>query len=907
MKTCDQENRLTPFLLGDLPKAESDAFRQHLTHCASCQEESRELEPVLAALSKALAHDAQIPTRLERRRRAILLRVRPVRSGGVIRWVARPRRWLAIAAGVTVLLGLVGSLVVVNLSGRSCSARLSAAAGVAETGAVDGDAAGSTFAALERVVDAPAPATQGTDPFAAPDKSWDDQREGMDKGGVGFEEAGGKGGSVSYKSVHHSVAGPPVTTPALRRSDFNGEERKAVDGHSMDATRGKTERSLQSAPGEKARNRDTDGNSTAWGFQNPRTPAQTQPPPPPVAMPEGPASIQDGLKRSEDRKNMPVSGVRVGSARRYALLDSKAPPTAETPVPAEDAGRQGAENGTMNGRNLKVAGGTENKLVMKEIYAARTAGGRLSRKESVPGSPVVVPADPASPVSAAAAPKPAVRIGEPMDISEEEGRHGTPVERETAKKADRISGLEPADKSASRARAKAPRPQAHAFNPFVLASENRFSTFSIAVNTASYTLTRQALRGGALPDPEVVRTEEIVNAFDYGDAAPDRTTFRVYVEGAPSTFGSPGLALLRIGVKGKRLGREEQRSAILTFLIDSSGSMSQPDRIGRARTALRLLLDQLSPADRVQIVAFADKASVVLPPTPASDAKAILAAFDRLQCNGSTNLEDGMRRAYQLAARAFRPGGENRVILISDGVANLGADNAQDILRQVDSFRKQGITCSVFGVGKGTYNDAMLDELANKGNGVYRFLDSDEEVRRVFVDDLAATLNYIASDVKIQVEWAPDAVRRYRQLGYESRALRTEDFRDDTVVAGQVGSGQCVTALYEIERAPVGRSQLLGTVRVRYRRVDTGAVEEIATPITSESLAPDLNHARPQMRLAACSAAFAERLRGSPYVTRPFSDVARLLRPVALELSLDVRVKELLSLVEAAEGLSGGN
>jgi Ca-activated chloride channel family protein len=911
MKTCDQENRLTPFLLGDLPKAESDAFREHLTHCSSCQEESRELEPVLAALSKALARDAQIPTRLGPRRRAQLLHVRPVRSGGVIRWVARPRRWLAVAAGLAVLLGLVGSLVVVNLTGRSCSARLSAecasrsAACLVEAGAVDGDSAGGTFTALGRIVDAPAPATQGADPFAAPDKNGDGQREGWDKGVVGFKEAGGKGGSDSYKSVHPSASGPPVKIPSTRWMVNADEERKAADGHSMDATRGKTERSLQSAQEEKARNRDTDGDAVAWSFRKPITPAQTPPPPPPA--PEGSASILDELNRSEDRKNMPVSGVRAGSARRYALLDSKAPPTAETPVPAEDAGRQGAENGTMNGRNLKVAGGTENKLVMKGIYAARTAGGRLSRKESVPGSPVVVPADPASPVSAAAAPKPAVRIGEPMDISEEEGRHGTPVERETAKKADRVSGLEPADKSASRARAKAPRPQAHAFNPFVLASENRFSTFSIAVNTASYTLTRQALRGGALPDPEVVRTEEIVNAFDYGDAAPDRATFRVYVEGAPSTFGSPGLTLLRIGVKGKRLGREEQRPAILTFLIDASGSMSQPDRIGRARTALRMLLDQLSPADRVQIVAFADKASVALPPTSASDKQAILAAFDRLQCNGSTNLEDGMRMAYQLAARAFRPGGENRVILISDGVANLGADNAQDILRQVDAFRKQGITCSVFGVGKGTYNDAILDELANKGNGVYRFLDSDEEVRRVFVDDLAATLNYIASDVKIQVEWATDAVRRYRQLGYERRALRTEDFRDDTVVAGQVGSGQCVTALYEIERAPVGRSQLLGTVRVRYRRVDTGAIEEIATPIPSESLASDLKRARPQMRLAACSAAFAERLRGSPYVIRPYADVARLLRPVALELSLDVRVKELLSLVEMAEGMSGGH
>ena len=425
------------------------------------------------------------------------------------------------------------------------------------------------------------------------------------------------------------------------------------------------------------------------------------------------------------------------------------------------------------------------------------------------------------------------------------------------------------------------------------------------MDTASYGLTRQALQSGQLPDPETVRLEEIVNAFDFGDVAPDRATFRVYVEGAPSPFGEPGLSLLRIGVKGRRLGREEQRAAVLTLLIDTSGSMSQPDRIGRARTALKLLLDQLSPVDRIQIVAFDDQARLVLPPTSASEKKAVLAAFDALQCNGSTNLEDGMRRAYEQAAKAFVPGAENRVILVSDGVANLGADNAQDILRQVDGYRRQGITCSVFGVGRGTYNDAMLADLANHGNGVYRFLDSNEEVRRVFVDDLAATLNTIASDVKIQVEWNAAAVRRYRQLGYETRALTKEQFRDDTVAAGEVGSGQSVSALYQLDLLPEAKRLPLGTVRVRYRRTDNGAIEEIEQPITTEALAASLAVARPQFRLAAAAGEFAELLRGSPYAGGArYADVARLLRPVSLELSLDSRVKELLGLVETAEALS---
>jgi len=445
------------------------------------------------------------------------------------------------------------------------------------------------------------------------------------------------------------------------------------------------------------------------------------------------------------------------------------------------------------------------------------------------------------------------------------------------------------------------------FNPFVDAAENRFSTFGIGVDTASYTLLRQALQGGSLPEPEQVRTEEIVNAFDYGDEAPEQSTFRIVVEGAPSPFGAPGLTTLRIGIKGRRLGREEQRPAMLTFLVDTSGSMSEPDRIGRARTALRLLLDRMGPNDRIQLITFDDRARLVLPPTLARNKKAVLAAFDALQCTGSTNLEEGMRQAYTQAARAFVPGGENRVILISDGVANLGADNAQEIVQQVSAFRRQGVTCSIFGVGNGTYNDAMLADLANKGGGVYRFLDTDEEVRRVFVDDLAATLNAIARDVKIQVEWSPDAVRRYRQLGYESRALKAEQFRDDRVEAGEVGSGQSVTALYQLERMAQAGQAPLGTVRVRYRRMDTGAIEEISRPIAAADLAPSLAAARPAFRLAVCAATFAELLRGNPAAAgAKYEDVARLLRPVCLEMSLDTRVRELLALVDAAAAVRGG-
>lgn len=363
--------------------------------------------------------------------------------------------------------------------------------------------------------------------------------------------------------------------------------------------------------------------------------------------------------------------------------------------------------------------------------------------------------------------------------------------------------------------------------------------------------------------------------------------------------------MLRIGVKGRRLGREEQRPAMLTFVIDTSGSMAQPDRIGLARLALELLMDQLAAQDRIQLIAYSDHARLVLESVSASEKERVVAAFKRLQCNGSTNLEEGLQQAYAQAVQSFVPGAENRVILISDGVANLGADSAQEILNKVAASRKQGITCSVFGVGRGTYNDRMLEELANKGDGVYKFLDSAEEVKRAFVDDLAATLNTIAKDAKIQVEWNPAVVRRYRQLGYENRALTKEQFRDDTVDAGEVGSGQSVTALYELELAPdVNRESRLGTVRVRYQRTDNGRIEEIETPLLAASVLSPAHKATPSFKVAASAAEFAEQLRGSPYAAGArFQSIADYLRPAALELSLDTRVKELLDLITAMEAM----
>jgi Ca-activated chloride channel family protein len=444
-----------------------------------------------------------------------------------------------------------------------------------------------------------------------------------------------------------------------------------------------------------------------------------------------------------------------------------------------------------------------------------------------------------------------------------------------------------------------PAPQARAVgvNPVINAAVQPFSTFSIDVDTAAYTLSRNCLVRGQLPPPEAVRTEEFVNYFDYDYAPPIAQTFAVYTDCGPAPFGR-GLSLLKIGVKGRLLGREEKKAAMLTLLIDTSGSMATPDRIELVKSALVQMVDKLAPNDKVAIVQYDSRARLVLEPTRAADKKKIQGIIEGLQTSGSTSLEEGMRAAYLVAAREFNSAACNRVLLFSDGMANLGSAVAEDILKAVAEFRKQGITLSVFGVGQGAYNDAMLEGLANKGDGVYAFLDSPAEAKRVLVDDLAATVNLIARDVKIQVEFNPKRVHQYRQLGYENRLLKKEDFRNDSVDAGEIGSGQSVTALYELALDGDPRDPL-GVVRVRCRNALTGRIEETEHTIQPPAGTLSIEAMNVRFRLAAAAAEFAEILRGSPYAAGSrFEDVAKLLRPVALELSLDGRIQEFLRLTQ---------
>lgn len=434
------------------------------------------------------------------------------------------------------------------------------------------------------------------------------------------------------------------------------------------------------------------------------------------------------------------------------------------------------------------------------------------------------------------------------------------------------------------------------------AAKNPFSTFSIDVDTASFTRSRQFLLSGKLPSPGAVRVEEFVNAFEYGYPSPERKAFAVYADRARSPFRSQ-YETLRIGVRGKVIGRDRQKRSVLTLVIDASGSMNAPDRLDLVKASLRLLLDNMAPNDRIAIITFGSEARLALDATPVSKKAEILKVLDSLQTSGSTQLEGGIKLGYETAARHFASGALNRVLILSDGVANLGAGTASEILAQVESYRRQGIYCSVFGFGSGPYNDAMLETLADKGDGVYRFVDSPAEARRVFVDDLAANLHVIARDVKIQVEFDPRRVKTYRQLGYENRALTKEQFRDDTVDAGEVGSGQSVTALYEI-RVQGNALDPLGMVRVRWMDPETGKVEELERPLLASEGHASFDAAPARFRLAAGVAEFADHLRRHPLAAgTEMGEVERVIRAVSMELPLDRRVADLVQMVTAARNM----
>ncbi|MFT5126948.1 MAG: Ca-activated chloride channel family protein [Rhodothermales bacterium] len=450
----------------------------------------------------------------------------------------------------------------------------------------------------------------------------------------------------------------------------------------------------------------------------------------------------------------------------------------------------------------------------------------------------------------------------------------------------------------------APAKPAPPVNPFVLAEKDALSTFALEADTAAYSLSRRYISKGYNPPPAVVRMEEFINAFDYQYPAQAERTFTVHADAAPAPFGKD-LTLLKIGVRGKVLGRDGRKRAHLIFVVDASGSMARGDRMPLIQHALGLLVDQLNPDDRVTLVTYGSRSRLMMEAMPAAHRAHIGQALNAIECGNATNMLAGIKSGYELARRHYKAGDVNRIILCSDGVANLGPTDVDAMLALVEDNRSQGITFTSVGVGAGSYDDGMMEQLANRGDGNYVYIDSPAEARRVFVDNFSATLQNIARDVKIQVEFDPAKVRRYRLIGYENRDIADKDFRNDKIDAGEIGSGQSATALYELELHDntAARSADFGTVFVRYKAVDHDEVTEFARRLAPEILRERTPQTDPRFFLAACVAEFAEILRGSEHAgKRDFNAMKQQLIGVANTLPLDNSVQELLKLVENAQG-----
>jgi Ca-activated chloride channel homolog len=446
----------------------------------------------------------------------------------------------------------------------------------------------------------------------------------------------------------------------------------------------------------------------------------------------------------------------------------------------------------------------------------------------------------------------------------------------------------------------------HGVNPYTMPEEDRFSTFSIDVDTASYSISRRKLQQeGSLPPIASVRVEEFVNYADYDYPQPDgKDPFAVSMEAMPDPFRS-GHHVLRVGIQGKEVPRSERKPIHLVFLVDVSGSMSSPDKLGLAKDSLQKLVSGLREDDTVGLCTYAGRVARILEPTSAGNVRQIRDAIQSLESGGSTSMSAGIDIAYQMAMEQFKPGHENRVVILSDGDANVGARSWDEMLSQIKVHADQGVTLSTVGFGMGNYRDTLMEQLANKGDGNNYYIDSEQQAHRVFVDEFGGTLVTIARDVKIQVEMNPEAIAAWRLIGYENRDIADKDFRNDRVDAGEVGAGHEVTALYDVILKD-GYAPELATVRLRWEQpgADSKATER-SYGFGRADLVQGLTSASRETRIAYASATFAEVLRQSPHVQElSLEPVIRLAQGAARPGEKDDQ--ELIALMQRARQLGAG-
>ena len=415
--------------------------------------------------------------------------------------------------------------------------------------------------------------------------------------------------------------------------------------------------------------------------------------------------------------------------------------------------------------------------------------------------------------------------------------------------------------------------------PVKAVAQEPVSTFSIDVDTGSYTNVRRFLNDGGLPPEDAVRIEEIVNYFPYNYPLPtDTHPFAIHTQTVDSPW-QPEAKLIKIGIQAQDLAKKELPPANLVFLVDVSGSMDEPDKLPLVKKTLRILTEQLRPQDKVTLITYADGEALVLPPTSGDNKDEILRAINKLQAGGSTAGESALKMAYEQAQKAYIKNGINRILLATDGDFNVGVSSTDALKSMVAEKRKSGISLTTLGFGTGNYNEDMMEQIADAGDGNYSYIDNEKEAKKVLQHQLTSTLATVAQDVKIQVEFNPATVKEYRLVGYTNRTLRNEDFNNDKVDAGDIGSGHSVTAIYEIipqgkqgwlnesryQKAPAasGGKNEYAFVKVRYKLPgqSTSKLIEQAVPAISIPLA----QADEDTRLALAAASYAQALRGGEY------------------------------------------
>jgi len=428
------------------------------------------------------------------------------------------------------------------------------------------------------------------------------------------------------------------------------------------------------------------------------------------------------------------------------------------------------------------------------------------------------------------------------------------------------------------------------------------TTFSISVDGASYANVRRFLGRGLVPPPDAVRIEEMVNYFTYRFPEPtDGRPVAVASEVAGCPW-APQHRLMRVGIHGKTTEQWKLAPNNLVFLLDVSGSMSPPDRLPMIKQALALLVDKLRGDDSVSIVVYAGNAGLVLDKTSGADKQTIKAALSRLEAGGSTAGGAGIELAYKVAEENFLPNGNNRIILATDGDFNVGVSSTDDLTKLIESKRKRGIYLTCIGVGDDNLQDGKMELLSSKGNGNYYYLDSIAEAKKVFGRELTGTLVAVADDVKVQLEFDPAQVASYRQIGYEHRALKNEDFKDDSKDAGEIGSGQSVTALYEITPAPTAGRGRIATLRIRYKQPGGATSEEMSSTIVDDG--KSAYEATADMQFAAAVAEFGMLLRNSQYKgTATWKDVAALARAMQGE-DVEGYRDELLRMIDSSQRMT---